>query len=495
LSVTRSADILAEFGLLSGHPWAETAASPLTTYYACLHDLVRRERARRVLEIGTGFGLSGAAILAAMEEIEFFVSVDLGTLGANNVSFARERLHAWCRRRGVPVERVRVVHAGTQPGDEPRWTPDAASFDVVFIDGRHTGDALYNDLSLTWTLLRPGGLAVCDDLHDERFPFEWAGQTTRSFERFAAERAGEIAARRIWEEPRVPPEGASGLRPFGLLRKRGDSDKIVLPMSNEPPGLQTPVEPQLDVTTALELHAKALLPPLKALSDCVAAPQEFAFSDWLMMGAMALEFKPDFVTEIGRGSGGTTAMLLEVMSRLKGEIFSVESQTSGWDQVEPKLRERQPESWFAPLVLMDAPASGLEFDRHLPPGSRRILLVCSYQTEEWLRTCVDRLFPILKGRENLVVVRGVSDLRGEQIARSSAYSTFGTFQAPTKSFGVLHDWLAANRVTVGSPPADIVAAMHRNPRRWNALRRALLGQAYPLVGAGGHWIYFRVPRG
>lgn len=242
---TTSREVLAEFGLLDGHPWAATAASPLTTFYACLHDLGRAQRPRRVLEIGTGFGLSAAAFLRACGDPELFVTLDLGVYGGqsafgDNIEFARGRIHEWCRRRAIPTERARFFRANTQPaglGDNlgegveiPHWTlvPEAAAavrggrFDLVFVDGRHTGDGLYNDLSGFWEFLRPGGLAICDDLHDtERFVFPWAGDTVESFRRFLAERGGEIADHHVWEAPRVPPEGLSGLRPFGLLRKRG----------------------------------------------------------------------------------------------------------------------------------------------------------------------------------------------------------------------------------------------------------------------------------
>ncbi len=105
------------------------------------------------------------------------------------------------------------------------------SFDLLFVDGKHTEDGLYQDMKSFWQFLRPGGLLLCDDLHDTSYRdiFPWAGETVASFQRFLAEFAADIQEHYIWPFPRVLPEGAAGLRPFGLIRKKPgpgiDADK------------------------------------------------------------------------------------------------------------------------------------------------------------------------------------------------------------------------------------------------------------------------------
>ncbi len=240
-------EILAGFDLLTGHPWAHHAAAPEVTYYACLFGLAAAWRARRILEVGTGFGLSAAALLAAAPGgVELFVSLDLGIFGAqsgmaeSNLEFARRKLHAWCDRQGLPRERVRLFAANTQPPgrsdndnvacEVPFWRDlpelmallEPASFDLIFLDGKHTEDGLQNDLESFWPYLRPGGLLICDDLHDESYQgiFPWAGETRRCFEAFLTAHAEEISQHHLWPFPRVLPPGPGGLRPFGLLEKR-----------------------------------------------------------------------------------------------------------------------------------------------------------------------------------------------------------------------------------------------------------------------------------
>jgi len=242
-----SQEIFGEFNLLSGHPWEETASSEISTYYPCLYGIVQNEYPRRILEIGTAFGLSAATLLKACTAIELFISIDLGVYGdqmgfpSNNIDFARYRIHGWCCQKRIPLERVRFYRANTQPvgkgdnedmgADIPRWHQipelvrllESYEFDVIFIDGKHTEDGLLNDLDTFWPFLKPGGLIICDDLHDEatyKSIFPWAGDTVRSFESFLKKQAPSMNDSFIWNFPRVPPEGYTGLRPFGLIRKR-----------------------------------------------------------------------------------------------------------------------------------------------------------------------------------------------------------------------------------------------------------------------------------
>ena len=238
---------MAEFDLLAGHPWEHHAQSPATTYYACLSALASHSRPRRILEIGTGFGLSAAALLSACETVELFISLDLGIFAdhyhfpENNQAFAARKAHAWCKKRGIPPERVRFFKANTQPPGKsdndnlacqaPHWRDlpelqellQPGSFDVLFVDGKHTEDGLYQDMLTFWEFLRPGGLLQCDDLHDASYRdiFPWAGDTLTSFQRFTTEQAGDIEEHHIWPYPRVLPENAAGLRPFGLIMKKG----------------------------------------------------------------------------------------------------------------------------------------------------------------------------------------------------------------------------------------------------------------------------------
>jgi len=247
-------DLFMEFDLVSGNPWSPVVSSAITTYYSCLFDIARQESPKKILEIGTAFGMSAAALLKSSRNIELFISIDLGIFSdhyafpQNNIDYARDHVHAWCHHHRISVENVRFFQANTQPdgiGDNEnagneitRWhqLPDLVrllnqnKFDIIFIDGKHTGDGLLNDFVTFWPFLKEGGLVICDDLHDgTRYKdiFPWAGQTLHSFHRFSELKKEEIADSCIWNFPQVIPGGDLGLRPFGLVRKNRNGSNNV----------------------------------------------------------------------------------------------------------------------------------------------------------------------------------------------------------------------------------------------------------------------------
>ncbi len=245
-SIIKSSQIFQEFELLNDHPWAETARSSETNYYECLYGVVQQESPTKILEIGTAFGMSAASMLKACKTVNLFITLDLGIyakqLGANfnNIDFARVHIHNWCQNNNIPIEKVRFYCTNTQPfgkGDNENigvevlhWSQNSELvrlleynyFDIIFVDGKHTEDGLFNDLQTFWKFLRPGGLIICDDLHDPSSThFLWSGHTLQSYNRFLSKYEKEVEDSYIWNYPKVKSyDSAGGLRPFGLIRKK-----------------------------------------------------------------------------------------------------------------------------------------------------------------------------------------------------------------------------------------------------------------------------------
>jgi predicted O-methyltransferase YrrM len=264
-------ELLDAAGLVGGHPWASLVERALgdpgsVAYYRYLYGLARLANPRRVLEIGTGFGLSGAAFILGAPSLGQFISLDLGVFTAQyeivrchpdgwavmqgyrsedlkadgrNIAFAREVLGRLVQRLRSRAQlsffQVNTQPEGTDNFDVrvsvPRWSEvkelvadlEAAPIDLLFIDGKHMGDGFYHDFKSFFPYLRPGGLVICDDVHDASFPYDWAGQTLASFQRVLEEFDGEIADSYLWPFPQVAdgPGKEPTLRPFGLIRKRG----------------------------------------------------------------------------------------------------------------------------------------------------------------------------------------------------------------------------------------------------------------------------------
>ncbi|MFT4296252.1 MAG: O-methyltransferase [Micropruina sp.] len=110
--------------------------------------LARLVRARAVVEIGTGAGVSGLALIRGMEPDGILTSIDLETehqVAARQI-FAAE---------GVPTRRVRLI-AGSALNVLPKLSDGA--YDLVVVDGDPLEFVEYVDQSQR--LLRSGGVLV-----------------------------------------------------------------------------------------------------------------------------------------------------------------------------------------------------------------------------------------------------------------------------------------------------------------------------------------------
>jgi predicted O-methyltransferase YrrM len=262
-------------GVASGHPWAFLADLALAdpgsvAYYRYLYGLARLVDARNILEIGTAFGLGSASFILGSRRLQKLISLDLGVFtkqyeiveesgGAGwqtmnryqqeelvsdgrNIDFAREALGRLVREKQRPAAlsfyRVNTQPEGSDNFDAvihvPRWfeVPELVKeleetpIDLLFIDGKHTGDGLYQDFKSFFPFVRPGGVILCDDLHDASYPYAWAGQTVESFERATTEFAAEIEETHFWAFAQLPDwyRQEPTLRPWGLVRKRGTAE-------------------------------------------------------------------------------------------------------------------------------------------------------------------------------------------------------------------------------------------------------------------------------
>lgn len=144
------AEARAKAAELGCEPIGQGAAAALTVIAGLL-------AARHVVEVGTGAGVSGLAILRGMRADGVLTSVDVE---AENQRVARATFAA----AGVAPARTRLI-TGRALEVLPRLTDGA--YDLVFVDGDKSEYAAYVEQALR--LLRPGGALVLDNAlwHDK----------------------------------------------------------------------------------------------------------------------------------------------------------------------------------------------------------------------------------------------------------------------------------------------------------------------------------------
>jgi len=222
-----NAEVFEPYTIPDGYPWKDKTTDDCNMY-ACLYGLaepfLKESEYPNVLEIGTGWGISGLTWFRLLAGRGFLHSLDKGDFGQkDNFTASLALLYENCPDNTLfDVNKFDTQSMYTQ--QTPQRRPWIEPADVLFIDGDH-GDwerpwALFSDLWRFWPLLKPGGLCICDDLHEqEDYPlgrFPWLPYTSRSYHSFWFHMKDQIEDSYIWKYPFVP----SGKRPVGLLRKK-----------------------------------------------------------------------------------------------------------------------------------------------------------------------------------------------------------------------------------------------------------------------------------
>lgn len=238
-SQVKSDAVLGEY-FTSNNPWSNRRWREFN-YWNGWYALASLTRPSRILEIGTAFGFAAIALASgAGQNLKLLVSLDLGNFGRlfirkgcpemDNLEYVRVGIDLYREGSGVNFEYLQF-RVNTQPPPYTdnegnpveclRWQEDAAliqllkrtKFDLILIDGKHTDDGLYNDLTSFFDSADSGCLIMCDDLQHR--------DCIRSFQRFIREHWLEIAESCVWRYLRADTTyGGTFRRDQGLLLKR-----------------------------------------------------------------------------------------------------------------------------------------------------------------------------------------------------------------------------------------------------------------------------------
>jgi hypothetical protein len=181
----------------------------------------------------------------------------------------------------------------------------------------------------------------------------------------------------------------------------------------------------------------ALRDRFKSLSAAVARPTDLNLYQWAQISALALEFRPDLIIELGRGLGNSTCCFIEVAHRLEGasacRVLSLCLSDDWFTHTAPRLRGMVPSDWLAPAQI--EVCSILDYD--VEPAlrrSKRCLIFWDahgFDVAEWV---LGKLMPQIVDKRHVVLMHDMSDAR---------------FEIPSPEYGEVGIWKGTN----GRPPA------------------------------------------
>ena len=139
-------------------PWRDVDGISTTLTSAEIGRLRELAAGALVLEIGSGYGYSSIHMALAGARLVLAVDPHAGEVPGAWETIQRHwsEYEAW--------DRIAPLRATSQAA-LPLLADD--SFDLVFVDGDHSRDAVLHDVVQGWRLLKPGGVLACHDYYEE----------------------------------------------------------------------------------------------------------------------------------------------------------------------------------------------------------------------------------------------------------------------------------------------------------------------------------------
>jgi len=239
-----------------------------------------------------------------------------------------------------------------------------------------------------------------------------------------------------------------------------------------------------------------------SLSAAIGRPTDLTVSQWAQIAAFTEEFRPDFILELGRGTGNSTACFTEVANHLGAgqcHVLSLCLSDNWRKQSVPKIRRIVSPDWFAPLEALECDI--LKFDIATPLAKAQRVVVFwdahGFELAEWV---LGELLPKIAFKPHLVMMHDLADLRycSPQRAYGEERLWKGTsageqsmwlghiYSRVAQSISII-DFTTRNKLPLHSGDESFFQEIGTDPGKV-ALLKNMLGDE--LFGLYSHWFWF-----
>jgi len=238
-----------------------------------------------------------------------------------------------------------------------------------------------------------------------------------------------------------------------------------------------------------------------ALSRAVNRPSDLSLYQFSQLLASTLDFAPDLILELGRGTGNSLCIFAEAASLMPQECRVVSlCLTDHWRTVTvPRLKGVVPQSWFNPIQAVEGDLLQFDFAATLA-GAGRVLLFWDAHGFQVAECVLGHIVPLMAAREHLVFMHDMSDTRylgphareyngkglwtGENAA--DAHFRIGIVSSPVAQAISVIDFTGRNGIELDSADHSIDLEIGQAGRAGEM--RQLLGEE--LFSTQAHWFYF-----
>jgi len=237
---------------------------------------------------------------------------------------------------------------------------------------------------------------------------------------------------------------------------------------------------------------------VEMIARCINRLSDLSLFQWAQLMAMALEFQPDLILELGRLKGNSTCAFTEAANLLTPRITRVLSicDSADWDaETRPRLDKILPAKWFEPITIKKADILTFDFSQALA-GANRVLVFWDAHGFDVAERVLGEVMPLIAMRPHLVIMHDMSDAR---YAGSDEYHEIGLWNgsnagerrmrlgkidsAVAQAISIL-DFTTRNKLTLDSADYSYHTEFTMDQR---AEMKNLLGEMFSLAA---HWFWF-----
>ena len=232
---------------------------------------------------------------------------------------------------------------------------------------------------------------------------------------------------------------------------------------------------------------------IQSLSSLVSAPSDLNTGQWTQLYAMALEFRPDLIVDLGRGYGNSACLFTEAAHSLGAtRVVSIGFRDDhAWAaRTEPALRNALPSAWFDPLTIIEQDVRRIDFGV-VYGAYQRVLVFWDMLGYGVSRHILDNALPPLATREHLVIVKDLTDARYHNV--EGIHRSAGLL-SPSSEVRVLGDFLTRNGIRHDTAEHCLRVWRESRPEQVAEVENAW-GEDGPRPGPtqASDWIYFELP--
>ncbi|MCJ7696907.1 MAG: class I SAM-dependent methyltransferase [Thermoplasmata archaeon] len=236
------------------------------------------------------------------------------------------------------------------------------------------------------------------------------------------------------------------------------------------------------------------------LITAVGRTGDLSPNQWIQLMAFVLEFKPDFILELGRGYGNSTCAFTEVCHLLpprQCKVLSVCLSDEWNSRTVSHLKKVVEDEWFEPVTTITGDILDFNYEKYFS-GKNRIVIFWDAHGFEVAEIILGHILPLIKDKNHIVIMHDLSDSRYIS-GTNRLYGNNGIWKGKNdgpririehvdscveQSISAI-DFCNRNKITLHSSDDSYFTEI--SDKQWQELSD-VIGADY--ISKNGHWFWF-----